>query len=689
MDCHTDCEHANTADSVVVLNDGSAPVGLTLSPQLQLKKVAPDSQAARSDAGRFLKRRIQSINGAVPKSKTEAEQMLRVQGELRIAFKCGKLGVAVLCGFLGAGKTTLLNHLLSQKHGKHIAVVVNDLSVVNVDSEQVVRKTEQVVELQNGCICCTLRGDLVESLFDLARQGTFDYAIVESTGIGESMPIAQTFDSGVCETTGAKLSDVARLDAMVTVVDVSAFSDFFCKGTEVSEVSEWEKPTDSRSVSALLADQVSCASTVIMNKMDLATEAQKRLAQDIVKTLNPTATQLPATKSNIQWDTVIDSHQWDQSQYEGTPAWIEEQNTIHVPETEEYGISSFAWVKDGEDSRPFGDHCLFALLHGELPLEGVVRAKGWVYSEADMDQRLLWSISGGGRTLDLVPESRWRVAEEADLEGLGDSIPQGGQNYLADVRAAIAKVKGRGAWSETYGDRRQEIVFIGRREDGFDPDAIRAAMNKLLDSEPSPVGELSVGSSVGGRDLFDHPALVARVEGCSREVQQAVTRRLEELAKAHPEMLFFTSKREESVPAWITDPAALDSPCAKFSTHPSWLAAATSHNAACAPKACATPVWVVTRFHEGTSFYAAEQRFGADVPLQVVERAAKGELKEYAADWNRQAKQDLEDQLGGDGKSPEQVTTLQVCGSEGERLHRGPSGATSPPPKKIQPKHFF
>eukprot|EP01063_Lacrimia_lanifica_P000656 TRINITY_DN10347_c0_g1_i1.p2 TRINITY_DN10347_c0_g1~~TRINITY_DN10347_c0_g1_i1.p2 ORF type:complete len:402 (+),score=106.84 TRINITY_DN10347_c0_g1_i1:1774-2979(+) len=394
-----------------------------------------------------------------------------------------RLAVGVLSGFLGAGKTTLLNHVLAQPHGRRVLVIVNDMSDINIDEQQIARHSENTVELHNGCICCTLRADLVKALVAAAGDGRCDYVLVESTGVGEPLPVAQAFELGVCEESGVKLKDVARLDAMITVVDTEAFPRYFSGAAGGVQDMDWGRTeSDTRGVARLLSDQLSCATSIVLNKLDLATPEAVSAAEEVVRCLNPTATVLHARHGAVSSDAIIGTAQWDPSQYTDTDAWRAEQDRIHTPETDAYGISSFSWMRAGDQARPLPAASLAALARpGALPLGGMLRAKGWLFIDSAMDQRIRLNVTGACEKVDIVADSRWRVTERAELVKLGRKLKSKGQKLLASVEAEIAKLQARGAWSEEYGDRRQEIVLIGRVEDGFDPAAIAQSLDALFD----------------------------------------------------------------------------------------------------------------------------------------------------------------------------------------------------------------
>ncbi|MCV7172554.1 GTP-binding protein [Mycobacterium manitobense] len=316
------------------------------------------------------------------------------------------LPVTVLSGFLGAGKTALLNHILANREGRRVAVIVNDMSEVNVDAALIAagghlgRTEERLVELTNGCICCTLREDLVEAVGELARQQRFDQLVIESTGISEPMPVAATFSWEFDD--GFSLARVARLDTLVTVVDASTFLSEIAKGEALADRDMTAGEGDARSVADLLVDQVEFADVILLNKTDLVPPARLGAVETMVRRLNPTAKILHTQRGVVDIGEVIDTGLFDPAAAAEAPAWDEEIADGHTPETEEYGIASMTFRAD----RPFHPQRLFDALD---EVRGVLRSKGFCWIASRPEIAAIWSQAGPNLVIE--PAQFWSATE--------------------------------------------------------------------------------------------------------------------------------------------------------------------------------------------------------------------------------------------------------------------------------------
>ncbi len=371
-----------------------------------------------------------------------------------------RLPVTVLSGFLGAGKTTVLNDVLNNRSGRRVAVIVNDMSEVNIDADLVRQggadlshTKEKLVEMTNGCICCTLRDDLLLEVRRLADERRFDYLLIESTGVSEPLPVAATFDFR--DESGESLSDVARLDTMVTVVDTVNLLKDYASHDFIRDRGESMGEEDERTLVDLLVDQIEFADVVILNKVSDAGAERLDAARKIITSLNPDAQLIETDYGQVRQDQIFDTGLFDFHKAHLHPMWAKELYGFadHVPETEEYGVSSFVY----RARRPFHPQKIHNVLNGQLP--GVIRAKGhfWVATRPDWLAEFslagaLSSIKPMGLWWATVPKERWPDHPQA-------------VNYL------------NRNWREPFGDRRQELVFIGA---GMDKAAITAALDAAL-----------------------------------------------------------------------------------------------------------------------------------------------------------------------------------------------------------------
>ena len=385
------------------------------------------------------------------------------------------LPVTVLSGFLGAGKTTVLNHVLTNREGLRVAVIVNDMSEVNIDHDMVARggaelsRTEEaLVEMTNGCICCTLREDLLAEVSRLARDGRFDYLLIESTGISEPLPVAQTFVFD--DETGRGLHEVARLDTMVTVVDASAFLDDFGTTDALRERGERADEDDERTVVDLLTDQVEFCDVLVVNKCDLIDADHLNRVEATLKSLNPHARIVRAEHGAVDPREVLATGQFDLEQASQSSAWIRELQGEHVPETEEYGIRSFVY----EARRPFHPKRLEALLADDETWEGVVRAKGFFWLATRPAYVGLLSLAG--RSITIEPIGTWWAVQ-----------PEGSWDVPEEEVAAI-----RADWVEPWGDRKHRLAVIGI---GVEEHALRARLDEALVTEDEANAGLPVWST--------------------------------------------------------------------------------------------------------------------------------------------------------------------------------------------------
>ncbi|HBP85516.1 MAG TPA: 4-hydroxytetrahydrobiopterin dehydratase [Gammaproteobacteria bacterium] len=368
----------------------------------------------------------------------------------------------MLSGFLGAGKTTILSHILNNRENKKVAVIVNDMSEINIDSEilrsevSLNRSEEKLVEMSNGCICCTLREDLLEEVTKLAKEGRFDYLVIESTGISEPLPVAETFT--FADENGVALSDIADLDTMVTVVDAVNFLKDYDEAKYLQETGESLGEEDERSVADLLVDQVEFADLILISKTDLASASDIDRLTAILKTLNTHAKIYPIANGKVDINEVLNTGLFNFERAQQAPGWMKEMRGEHLPETQEYGIASFCY----EARRPFHPDHFHDFLHGTEQFGKLIRSKGYFWLATRPQFAGQWSQAGGiarygfaGMFWKAVPEKNWPQDEEA-----------------------LAFIKKQ--WIEPFGDMRQELVFIGQN---LDQQGMTQALDDCLLSE--------------------------------------------------------------------------------------------------------------------------------------------------------------------------------------------------------------